>query len=123
MKVVKAKEVTASYNTKLSPICNINKQMDQLWLFMAPSESVMDLFKQQTLKEPKLAQLDMMLYKLFTAMCCKGKPAMKPTTKKAMSSYGEMKITDKCTFCESTNKKNFCKNLHQHRYCLIIQNI
>jgi len=29
---------------------------------------VQDLVKQQTLKEPKLAQLDKVLYKLFTAV-------------------------------------------------------
>jgi hypothetical protein len=55
---------------------------------MAPSESVKDLFKQQTLKQPKLAQLDTVLYKLFTALHSKGKPATEPAIGKAMSSYG-----------------------------------
>jgi hypothetical protein len=32
------------------------------------------LFKQQTLKQPKLAQLEKVLYKWFTAMYSKGKP-------------------------------------------------
>jgi hypothetical protein len=51
---------------------------------MPPSESVQDLVKQQTLREPKLAQLDKVLYKLFTAVSTKGKPVMEPTIEKAM---------------------------------------
>jgi hypothetical protein len=35
---------------------------------MASSKSVKDLFKQQTLKEPKLAQMEKLLYKWFTKM-------------------------------------------------------
>jgi hypothetical protein len=38
----------------------------------------------KTDKEPKLAQLDKVLYKLFTAMCAKGKPVMQPTIEKAI---------------------------------------
>jgi len=67
---------------------------------------VQDLVKQQTLKEPKLAQLDKVLYKLFTAMCTKGKPVMEPTIEKAVF-YGEIKTTDKRTFSECTNKNRF----------------
>jgi len=51
---------------------------------MPPSESVQDLVKQQTLSEPKLAQLDKVLYKLLTAVSIKGKPVMEPTIEKAM---------------------------------------
>jgi hypothetical protein len=40
---------------------------------MASSESKKDLFKQQRLKDPKLVQLDKVLYKWFTAMHSKGK--------------------------------------------------
>ena len=39
---------------------------------MASSKSVTDLLKQQTLKEPKLAQLDRVFYKCFTAMLSEG---------------------------------------------------
>jgi len=46
----------------------------QLPSFMASSESKKDLFKQQRLKEPKLVQLDKVLYTWFTAMHSKGKP-------------------------------------------------
>ena len=38
------------------------KQKDQLRLFMASSESVKGTLKQQTLKQPKLMQMDMVLY-------------------------------------------------------------
>jgi len=37
---------------------------------------VQDLVKQQTVKEPKLAQLDKVFYKLFTAVSTKGKPVI-----------------------------------------------
>jgi hypothetical protein len=40
------------------------KWEDQLRPFMASSESMKDLFKGQTLKEPKLAQVDKVLYNL-----------------------------------------------------------
>jgi hypothetical protein len=46
---------------------------------MPPSESAQDLVKQQILKERKLAPLDKVLNKLFTATCIKGKPVMEPT--------------------------------------------
>jgi hypothetical protein len=45
----------ASY-TGSSTIHDIKKQKDELQPFMASSESVKDLVKGQTLKEPKLAQ-------------------------------------------------------------------
>jgi hypothetical protein len=51
---------------------------------MPPSESVQDLVEQQPLKKPKLSQLDKVPYKLFTAVCTKGKPVMEPKTEKAM---------------------------------------
>jgi hypothetical protein len=40
---------------------------------MVSSYSTKNLFKQQTLKEPKLVQLDSVLYKWFIAMYSKGK--------------------------------------------------
>jgi hypothetical protein len=36
------------------------------------------LHKRQTLKQPKLTQLDKVLYKWFTAMCSEGKPMTGP---------------------------------------------
>jgi hypothetical protein len=67
---------------------------------------VKDLSKQQTLKEPKLAQLDKVLYKWFTATCSKGKPMTGLTImEKANTFYNEMKICDKCTYSDGGNKK------------------
>jgi len=84
LKLAKPEEVMASHNITLSTIYDVDKQTDQLWLFIPPSERVQDLVKQQTLKEPKLAQLDKVLYELFTAVSTKGKPVMEPTIEKAM---------------------------------------
>jgi hypothetical protein len=65
----------------------------------------MDLFKWQTIKQPKLKQLDNVLCKWFTALCCKGKPVTgHMIIETAKSSYDEMKITDKCTFSENRLK-------------------
>jgi len=55
-------------------IYGIKKLKVQLLSFKASSESKKDLFKQERLKEPKLVQLDKVLYKWFTAMHSKGKP-------------------------------------------------
>jgi hypothetical protein len=74
----------ASHNITLSTIYDTEKQMDQFQLLMPPSESVQDLVKQQTLKEPKLVQLDKVLYKLFTTVSSKGKSVMEPTIEKTM---------------------------------------
>jgi hypothetical protein len=49
------------------------------------------------LKEPTLAQLDKVLYNWFTTVLFEGKPMI---SEKAKSFYGEMKVTDKCTFSE-----------------------
>jgi hypothetical protein len=60
---------------------------------MASGENVKAVFKQQTLKEPKLVQLDKVLFKWFTAMCSKGNPVTRPMIiDKAISVYDEMKI-------------------------------
>jgi len=53
-------------------------------------------YKQQT--EPKLAQMDKVLYKWFTAMCSEGKPVAGPMIiEKANAFYDQIKITDKCS--------------------------
>ena len=63
--------------------------------------SVKGLRKQQTLKERKLAQVYKVLCKWFTAVQSEGRPMPGPMViEKAESFYDEMKITDKCTFCE-----------------------
>jgi hypothetical protein len=79
---------------------------------MASSESVKDFFKQQILKEPKLAQYDKVLYLWLTAVRSKGKAMTWPMLiGKAKSFYDEMKIIDKCTFFEGSNNKtgNACR--------------
>ena len=91
----------ASYNIGSSTVYNIRKQKDQLWSFMATSESAKGLFKWQTLKEPQIAELDKVLYKWFTAMHFKGKPMTGPMIiKKAECFYVEMEIIDNCAVCE-----------------------
>jgi hypothetical protein len=45
----------------------------QIRSFMAPSESVKDLFKGKTFTEPTLAQLDKVLYQWFTTRGTVGK--------------------------------------------------
>ena len=66
---------------------------------MATGGSVTGLFKQQTLKQPTLANLDKVLCKWFTAMHSEGQPMIWPMiTEKANTFYDEIQITDKCTF-------------------------
>jgi hypothetical protein len=63
MKVAKAKErfwLRTALDHQLS--YDVKKCKDWLCLFVALSESVKDLYKGQTLKEPTLAQLDRVLY-------------------------------------------------------------
>jgi hypothetical protein len=75
---------------------------------MASSESVNDFFRQQTLKEPKLVQLDKGVW--FIAMHSKGKSMTGPVIiEKAKYLYDEMKITDRCRFSQSSNEKLPCK--------------
>jgi len=45
---------------------------------LASDESVKDLFKWKTMKEPKLVQLDELLYKWFTEVHSEGKPVTGP---------------------------------------------
>jgi hypothetical protein len=73
---------------------------------VASSKRVKDLPTQQILKEPKLAQLENVLYKRFTGVCSEVKHVTGPMIiEKAESFYVKMKMTDKCTFSEGSNKK------------------
>ena len=88
------------YNTELSTAYDIKKQKDQFQSFAASSESVKCLFKQQTLKQPKLAIKDEMLHKWFTAVSSKRKPVTgSMRIDKARSFDVKIKI-DKCIFSE-----------------------
>jgi hypothetical protein len=61
----------------------------------------MAFLNEQTLKGPQLAQLDKVLYKWFTAIYSIGKPLTGPMIiEKAKWVYGEMRITDECTFSD-----------------------
>ena len=110
------REVMSSNDIGLSTVYDINKvrpNHNHLW--------------QQTLKEPKLAQLDE-AHKWFTAMCSEGKPMTGPMViENAKCSYDEMKITDKCASSDGW-LQNF-KELRSvyapsdNPECLIIQNL
>jgi hypothetical protein len=72
---------------------------------MAIGGSVTDNFKQQTLKQPKLAQWDKMC-KWFTVLHSEGQPMIGSIiTEKAKSFYDEIQITDKCTFSKVLMQK------------------
>ena len=64
----------ASYNIRWSTLYDVKKQKVPLVSFMASDESVKGPFKQYTLKQHKLAQLDKVLYEWFTAVHSKGEP-------------------------------------------------
>ena len=91
----------ASHNTELSTVCDVKKQKNHLWSFVASGESMKDLFKRQPSQQPKLAQLDKALCKWFMTM---------PSTtnsinglmkiEKAKSFYDKKKLTAKCTFTD-----------------------
>ncbi len=58
------------------------------------------VLKCQTLKVPKLAQLDKMLCKWFTPIGSIRKPLTGPMTIEKAKSCNEMQIIDKCTFSD-----------------------
>jgi hypothetical protein len=67
---------------------------------------VKDFFKWQTLKGPKLVQLDKVLYKWFTALRSEGKPMTGLVIiEKPKYFSDEIKISDKRTFSDGSNKK------------------
>lgn len=71
-----------------------SNQMEQRQLFMALRRSVKDCFKQQILKEPKLAQFNNVLCKWFKPLCSKRKLVSGPMIiKNATYFYEKMKIT------------------------------
>jgi len=86
----------ASYNTG-STAYDIKKWKDQLWLFMASRKSVKGLFKWQTLKQPKLAQFDRVLYEQFTVVCCEGNPVTWPMIIERTKLYEVLNTVDWAT--------------------------
>jgi len=54
------------------------------------------------MNEPKVAQMNKVLYKRFRVMHSEGKPIIQPVIiKKVQSVCNEMKVTDICTFLEA----------------------
>jgi hypothetical protein len=56
----------------------MDHQMSMIYRNRRTGYYPLGVLKRQTLKQPKLAQLDMVLYKWFTAMHSKGKPMTGP---------------------------------------------
>jgi hypothetical protein len=85
----------ASYTIGSLTFGYIKKQKDHLHLCIAWSESEKGLFKQKTLNQPKLLQLDMVLCKWFAAFRSTGKPVIgSMLIGKAKFFHDEIKITD-----------------------------
>jgi hypothetical protein len=70
--------VIAAYNIGFATIYGTKKQKDQWWLFMASSNIAKGLFKWETWKSIKIAQLDMVFFKCSAAMHFKRKPMTGP---------------------------------------------
>ncbi|XP_069821771.1 large ribosomal subunit protein uL23m isoform X1 [Dendropsophus ebraccatus] len=93
--------IMEEYNIGSSTIYDIKKRKDQLCSFVASSETMRGLMKRQTLKQPKLAQLDKVVYMWFSEMRSQGIAVTGPMIiEKAKAFYTEMEITEKCIFSE-----------------------
>lgn len=66
------------FNVGSSTIYDIKKQKDELMKFASQSATTEKLSSRQTLKKPKLEQLDSVLYKWFSAVRSEGKPVTGP---------------------------------------------
>ena len=62
------------FNIGSSTIYDIKKQKDELMKFASQSVTTEKLASRQTLKKPKLEQLDSVLFKWFSAVRSEGKP-------------------------------------------------
>ncbi|KAM3919534.1 large ribosomal subunit protein uL23m isoform 1-T1 [Leptodactylus fuscus] len=93
--------IMEEFNIGSSTIYDIKKRKDQLCSFVASSETMRGLMKRQTLKQPKLAQLDKVVYKWFSEMRSQGITVTGPMIiEKAKAFYAEMEITEKCIFSD-----------------------
>ncbi|KAM4018545.1 large ribosomal subunit protein uL23m isoform 1-T1 [Anomaloglossus baeobatrachus] len=93
--------IMEEFNIGSSTIYDIKKRKDQLCSFVASSETMRGLMKRQTLKQPKLAQLDKVVYSWFTEMRSQGIIVTGPMIiEKAKAFYAEMEITEKCIFSD-----------------------
>ena len=78
LEIIRRLESSTSHNmfrtsnyVGLSTVYHIMKQKDQLQLFVASGDRVKGVLKWQISKEPRLVQLDKVLWKLFTALYSK----------------------------------------------------
>ncbi|XP_075693735.1 large ribosomal subunit protein uL23m isoform X1 [Rhinoderma darwinii] len=93
--------IMEEFNIGSSTIYDIKKRKDQLCSFVASSETMKGLMKRQTLKQPKLAQLDKVVYRWFTEIRSRGITVTGPMIiGKAKAFYAEMEMTEKCIFSE-----------------------
>ncbi|KAG8563859.1 hypothetical protein GDO81_016221 [Engystomops pustulosus] len=93
--------IMEEFNIGSSTIYDIKKRKDQLCSFVASSETMRGLMKRQTLKQPKLAHLDKVVYQWFSEMRSQGINVTGPMIiEKAKAFYAEMEITEKCIFSD-----------------------
>jgi hypothetical protein len=72
-------------------------------------EGPVEIFYVSRLKCEVGSTIGQVLYKWFTGVRSEGKPVTGPMMiEEAKSFYDEMKITDKCTLSEGSNKEKLC---------------
>jgi len=81
------REVVTSYRFGLSTVYDIKKEKTNLWSFMASNESVKGFFRPETLREPKLAQLDKVLCKWSRVLLSEGPGIVPSITERAKSFF------------------------------------
>ncbi|GBO21549.1 Jerky [Araneus ventricosus] len=77
------------FNIGSSTIYDIKKQKDELMKFASQSVTTEKLASRQTLKKPKLEQLDSVLFKWFSAVRSKGKPVTGPMIVEKAKKFGQ----------------------------------
>lgn len=76
-------------NIGSSTIYDIKKQKDELMKFASQSATTEKLASRQTLKRPKLEQLDSVLFKWFSAVRSEGKPVTGPMIVEKAKKFGQ----------------------------------
>uniref|UniRef100_K7FJQ6 HTH CENPB-type domain-containing protein n=1 Tax=Pelodiscus sinensis TaxID=13735 RepID=K7FJQ6_PELSI len=93
--------ITSEFNTGSSTIYDVKNQKDTLRIFVSESEAPTKHTEvRQTLKKPKMAQLDVALF-WFSAKSSEGKSITGPVLiEKAKQFHSEMNISESCVFSE-----------------------
>lgn len=87
--------IMSEFNISSSTIYDLKKQKPQLENFVSQSATVKSLDKRQTLKKPKLENLDSALWTWFSAKRAEGKPVTGPMIiEKAKIFYDELKLPE-----------------------------